>query len=496
MSCKVKNLGLGRSGLLMDEPLLWEKGKKGRCGMSISKSDVPEASLAGIAVRDDLNFPELSEIDVARHYTRLSSWNFGVDTGMYPLGSCTMKYNPKINDKMASAAGFTAAHPMLGDDECQGTLRLLYELQQALCTITGLDAASLQPSAGAQGELAGMLIFAAYHKSKNSTRSKILMPDTAHGTNPASAALCGYKPVPIAVNADGILNADEVRDLMDEETAGIMITNPNTLGLFESNIKEIADIIHAKGGLVYGDGANMNAVMGIIDLKKCGVDVMHWNVHKTLSTPHGGGGPGAGPICVVEELAQFLPSPHITFDGEKYHRKEDCPDSVGKVHSFHGNYGVLIRAYSYVLTMGEEYLRKASQLAVLNANYVKEKLRDCYHLAYDRPCMHEAVFSDKLQEQYKVSTLDIAKRLMDCGYHPPTIYFPLIVHGSIMIEPTETECLEDIDLFIKVMKDIAEEAKNDHDLLHKSPRRFKVKRLDETFAARNPCLTGTCAPLE
>lgn len=483
-------VGPGRSGLIMEEALLWEKGGKGRCGMSIPESDVPEAAVDSTICGDGPDFPDLSEVDVIRHYTRLSLWNFGVDTGLYPLGSCTMKYNPKINEKIAASPTFANAHPMIDDEYCQGALRLLHEMQKALCAITGLDAASLQPSAGAQGELAGMLIFAAYHKSKGSKRTKILMPDTAHGTNPASAALCGYKPVPIAVNENGVLNADEVRDLMDEETAGIMITNPNTLGLFESNIKEISDIVHAKGGLVYGDGANMNAVMGIVDLKKCGVDVMHWNVHKTLSTPHGGGGPGAGPICVTKELEKFLPSPHITFDGTTYRRQEECPDSLGRLHSFHGNYGVIIRAYSYVLTMGEKYLRKASQLAVLNANYVKEALRGDYYLAYDRTCMHEVVFSDKLQEKYKVSTLDIAKRLMDCGYHPPTIYFPLIVHGAIMIEPTETECKEELDEFIAVMKQIAEEAKSSPELLHDSPQRFKVRRLDETFAARNPCLTG------
>ncbi len=482
-------IGSGRNGLIMEEPLLWEKGRKGRCGMSIPEEDVPEAAVDPDICGGGPDFPDLGEVDIIRHYTRLSLWNFGVDSGFYPLGSCTMKYNPKINDKMASLPAFAEAHPMLEDEYCQGTLRLLYEMQQALCAITGLDAASLQPSAGAQGELAGMFIFAAYHKSHGSKRTKILMPDTAHGTNPASAALCGYKPVHIKVNEHGILNASEVLELMDKETAGIMITNPNTLGLFESNIREIADIIHAKGGLVYGDGANMNAVMGIVDLKKCGVDIMHWNVHKTLSTPHGGGGPGAGPICVTRELERFLPAPHIIFDGKIY-RRQDAPESVGKMHAFHGNYGVLIRAYSYILSMGEKYLRRASQLAVLNANYIKESLREDFHLAYDKTCMHEVVFSDKLQEKQKVSTLDIAKRLMDCGYHPPTIYFPLIVHGAMMIEPTETESREEIDQFIAVMKQIAREAQENPDLLRNSPQKFKVKRLDETFAARNPCLTG------
>ncbi len=482
--------GPGTSGLIMEEPLLWERGAAGRCGMSIPESDVPAASLDPGVAGEGPDFPDLSEVEVVRHYTRLSLWNFGIDTGMYPLGSCTMKYNPKINEKIAAMPGFAEAHPLLDDELCQGVLRIISEMEQALCRITGLDAASLQPSAGAQGELAGMLIFAAYHRSRGSRRTKILMPDTAHGTNPASAALCGYKPVKISVHADGILNVDEIRELMDEETAGIMITNPNTLGLFEAHIREIADIVHEKGGLVYGDGANMNALMGIVNLKKCGVDVMHWNVHKTLSTPHGGGGPGAGPICVTAELERFLPDPQITFDGTMYRRSSRGPDSIGRVHGFYGNFGVCLKGYAYILTMGEEYLRRASQLAVLNANYVKERLRNHYHIACDRVCMHEVVFSDRYQQKNRVTALDIAKRLMDCGYHPPTIYFPLIVDGAIMIEPTETESLEDLDEFIEVMKAIADEAARQPEILHSSPQRYKVRRLDETLAARNPCLVG------
>ena len=483
------NIGPGRSGLIMDEALLWEKGKKGRNGMSIPDSDVPAAPLAEELLGAGPDFPDLSEVEVVRHYTRLSQWNFGVDTGMYPLGSCTMKYNPKINEKHAGAEESTSVHPLLDDEDCQGTLRILYELQNFLAAITGLDAVSVHPAAGAQGELAGMLIFAAYHQSKGKKRSKILMPDTAHGTNPASAALCGYKPVAIKSGRRGVLNVEQIRELMDEETAGIMITNPNTLGLFEENIREIAEIVHEKGGLVYGDGANMNAIMGIVDLKKCGVDVLHLNLHKTFSTPHGGGGPGAGPVCVVEELKKFLPSPRIIFDGTTY-SQESGPESIGRLHGFHGNYGVLVRAYCYILSMGAEYLKKASQYAVLNASYVKVKLKDHLHLAYNRPCMHEAVFSDKKQQEYGVSTLDIAKRLMDYGYHPPTIYFPLVVSGAIMIEPTETESLEELDTFIEVVKKVVMEAETDPDVLHKAPGRFKVKRLDETQAARNPCLCG------
>jgi glycine dehydrogenase subunit 2 len=401
-----------------------------------------------------------------------------------------MKYNPKINDRHAAAAEITSAHPLLADDCCQGTLKIIHDLQQYLAAITGMDSCSVQPAAGAHGELTGMLIFAAYHHSRGSKRTKILMPDTAHGTNPASAALCGYKPVQVKSGKRGIIEVETVRELMDEETAGIMITNPNTIGLFEENIREIADIVHEKGGLVYGDGANMNAIMGIVDLKKCGVDVLHLNLHKTFSTPHGGGGPGAGPVCVVESLAKYLPGPLVELQSGEYRLERQRQDSVGRVHGFFGNFGVLVRAYCYILSMGAENLTKASRLAVLNACYIKVKLKDHLHLAYNRPCMHEAVFSDKFQQEHKITTLDMAKRLMDCGFHPPTIYFPLVVSGAIMIEPTETESLEDLDTFIEVFKNIAQEAKENPALLKASPQRFKVKRLDETLAARKPCLKG------
>lgn len=480
----------GASGIIQNEPLLWEKGKKGRCGMSIPASDVPATAFPAGLQGEGPAFPDLSEVDVVRHYTRLSQWNFGVDTGMYPLGSCTMKYNPKINEKVAATPQLAAAHPMLTDEQAQGALQVMYELQQYLAAITGLPGVTVQPAAGAHGELTGMLIFAAYHKSRGSRRTKILIPDTAHGTNPASAALCGYKPVPIKSGPNGIMDVASVAAVMDEETAGIMVTNPNTLGLFESNIREIAEIVHGKGGLVYGDGANMNAVMGIVSPKKCGVDVMHLNLHKTFSTPHGGGGPGAGPVCVTEELTRFLPVPRAIKVGDRYELDFNQPDSVGRVHAFHGNYSVLLRAYAYIRTMGAADLKKASQLAVLNAAYIKEKLKGTLPLAYDRPCMHECVFSDALLQEDKVSTLDLAKRLIDCGYHPPTIYFPLVVHGAIMIEPTETECKDDIDQFIEVMKMIVQEAKENPELLHQAPTRTKVRRLDETLAARHPCLRG------
>ncbi|WP_136808129.1 aminomethyl-transferring glycine dehydrogenase subunit GcvPB [Desulfosediminicola flagellatus] len=480
----------GTSGLIMNEPLLWERGKKGRKGMSIPEHDVPMVQVDSAVQGAGPDFPDLSEVDVVRHYTRLSQWNFGVDTGLYPLGSCTMKYNPKTNERQAATPAIAGAHPMLDDEYAQGTLKIMYDLQQYLKNITGMAAATLQPSAGAQGELTGMLIFDAYHRSKGSKRNKILIPDTAHGTNPASAALCGYKPVPVASNADGVLDVETIRQLMDEETAGIMVTNPNTLGLFETNIREVAEIVHAKGGLVYGDGANMNAIMGIVDLSKCGVDVMHLNLHKTFSTPHGGGGPGAGPVCVTKELEKFLPIPHVLKDDDTYRLDWDNPDSIGRVHGYHGNYGVLVKAYSYILTMGADGLKKASQLAVLNANYIKEKLKTALYLPYDKPCMHECVFSDAKQHELKITTLDIAKRLIDYGFHPPTVYFPLVVQGAIMIEPTETECKEDIDQFIETILVILEEAKENPEILHEAPTRTKLKRLDETLAARKPCLCG------
>lgn len=481
---------LGTTGLNLNEPLLWEKGKKGRSGMSIPRRDVAPHPLEGELVGDELDFPDLSEVDVVRHYTRLSTWNFGVDTGMYPLGSCTMKYNPKINEKLASLQGFAGAHPMLPDFLSQGALELMWELERHLAEITGMDAVTLQPAAGAHGELTGMLMIYAYLRSKGLRRSKIIVSDTAHGTNPASAALCGYRPVSVKSNVEGILSPEVVARAMDEDTAGIMLTNPNTLGLFEKNIKEIIEIVHAKGGLVYGDGANMNAVMGIVDMGKIGVDILHLNLHKTFSTPHGGGGPGSGPVCVRRALEPFLPVPRVVEKNQKYALSEDFPQSIGKLQAFYGNFGVMIRAYCYILTLGAHNLKRASQLAVLNANYIKEKLKGVFHLAYDRPCMHECVFSDKFQRANKVTTLDIAKRLMDYGYHPPTIYFPLVVKGAIMIEPTETESKEDIDQFVEACKAIAKEAEENPDLLREAPKHCKVKRMDEVGAARRPCLTG------
>jgi glycine dehydrogenase subunit 2 len=484
--------GPGISGLILEEPLLWEKGRQGRTAFSMPEQDVPEAVVAidEHLLTDDLDFPDLSELDVVRHYTRLSQWNFGIDTGMYPLGSCTMKYNPKINEKMAALPGISAAHPLLEDQFSQGMLRIMFDLQNFLAAITGMDAVSLQPAAGAQGELTGMLILAACFRKRGEKRTKILIPDTAHGTNPASAALCGFKPVPLKSNSDGTLDVQSVAEQMDEQTAGIMLTNPNTLGLFEESIREITALVHGKGGLVYGDGANMNAVMGMVDFKRCGVDVMHLNLHKTFSTPHGGGGPGAGPVCVVSELAEFLPAPWVREAEDGFQLQYDCPESIGRLHAFFGNFGVLVKAYAYILSMGAEHLKMASQLAVLNANYIRQSLRDVLDLAYNKPCMHECVFSDSWQHKDKVTTLDMAKRLIDYGYHPPTIYFPLVVPGAIMIEPTETENKEDIDQFIRVFKAVILEGKEDNEILRQAPTRTKRRRLDETLAARKPCLIG------
>ncbi|MBU1341779.1 MAG: aminomethyl-transferring glycine dehydrogenase subunit GcvPB [Proteobacteria bacterium] len=475
---------------MFNEPQLWDKSREGRCAMSLPKPDVDRKTLDNSLTGDAPDLPQLSELDVVRHYTRLSQWNFGVDSGMYPLGSCTMKYNPKTNEVQAARQGFAGAHPLAGDEFSQGALKLMYNLEQYLAKITGFDAVTLQPAAGAHGELAGMLMIHAFHAKNGKQRSKIIIPDTAHGTNPASASLCGYESVNIKSGEKGILDPATVAAVMDEDTAGIMVTNPNTLGLFESNIKEIADIVHSKGGLVYGDGANMNAIMGIVKPGKIGIDVLHLNLHKTFSTPHGGGGPGSGPVAVGKTLEPFLPIPRIVKDLDSYKFVTDCPDTIGRIHSFYGHFGIMVRAYAYILSMGGEGLKKASQLAVLNANYVKESLKGTLNLPYDRPCMHECVFNDKLQNEYHITTMDMAKRLLDYGFHPPTVYFPLVVDGAFMVEPTETESKEDIDQFIDAVKAIAKEAQTDPEKLKKAPFITKVTRLDEVGAARKPCLRG------
>ncbi|MEN8211935.1 MAG: aminomethyl-transferring glycine dehydrogenase subunit GcvPB [Thermodesulfobacteriota bacterium] len=480
----------GTKGLVFNEPNLWDKSRKGRCAISLPKADVDRVELDQNLIGETPELPQLSELDVVRHYTRLSQWNFGVDSGMYPLGSCTMKYNPKTNEVQAARQGFASAHPFAGEEFSQGALKLMYNLEQYLGSITGFDAVTLQPAAGAHGELAGMLMIHAYHAKKGKQRSKIIIPDTAHGTNPASATLCGYDSVNVRSGENGILEPEAVAAVMDEDTAGIMVTNPNTLGLFESNIKEIADIVHSKGGLVYGDGANMNAIMGIVKPGEIGIDVLHLNLHKTFSTPHGGGGPGSGPVAVVEELEPFLPIPRVVKELDSYKFVTDCPDTIGRIHTFYGHFSIMVRAYSYILSMGAKGLTDASRLAVLNANYIKESLKGTLNLPYDVPCMHECVFNDSIQKENHITTMDMAKRLLDYGFHPPTVYFPLVIEGSFMVEPTETESKEDIDQFIDAVKAIAKEAKTDPETLYKAPLLTKVTRLDEVTAARKPCLRG------
>jgi glycine dehydrogenase subunit 2 len=479
------------TGLIQEEPLIFEKGGKGRKGYSLPHWDIEKVEAKNFIpshlLRKDLQgFPELSEVEVVRHFTRLSQWNFGVESGFYPLGSCTMKYNPKVNEEIART--FAHIHPYTPQDLTQKILKLMVELEDFLAEITGMDHISLQPAAGAHGELAGMMMIKACLQKRGEKRTKVLVPDTAHGTNPSSLNMASYQMVGIASNEKGVINSEQVAQQMDEKVAAIMVTNPNTLGLFEEHLKEIAEIVHGKGGFVYCDGANLNALMGIVKLGDLGVDVVHINLHKTFSTPHGGGGPGAGPIAIKEELAPFLPIPIIERNGGIYRLNDDRPQSIGKIRAFYGNFGVLVRAYAYIISMGAEGLRKATEMAVLNANYLMEGLKGYFDLPYDRPCMHECVFTDRLQERYHVSTLDIAKRLIDYGFHPPTIYFPLVVKGALMIEPTETESKEGLDRFMNTMVMIAEEAKEKPDLLLQAPQRVKVRRLDEVFAARNPKL--------
>ncbi len=486
----------GTKGLLLKEPLIFEKSSEGRVGVEPASFDVPRADAAALIpgglLRDGLDgFPDLSEMDTVRHYTRLSQWNFGLDSGFYPLGSCTMKYNPKVNEDIAGMTGFTRIHPYQSEDLSQGALELMYELETYLAEISGMDAVTLQPSAGAHGELCGLLMIAEYFKSKGRPRTKVIIPDTAHGTNPASSHLAGLKVVPVKTEGKGVLTVEAVKAAIDRETAAVMLTNPNTLGLFESHIKEIADLVHSKGGFLYCDGANLNAIMGIMKLGDLGVDVVQFNLHKTFSTPHGGGGPGSGPVGVRKVLEPYLPVPRIKKAGKKYKLVTDRPKSIGRLKAFYGNFSIMVRAYSYIRRMGGEGLKRASETAILNANYIKERLKGTYQLAFDRPCMHECVFSDKLQQADGVSTMDVAKRLIDYGYHPPTVYFPLVVPGAIMVEPTETESLETMDKFIEAMKAIAQEAKTNPELLKNAPANTKVQRVDETRAAREPVLKWT-----
>ncbi len=480
----------GASGLVLHEPLLWERGRSGRSAISLPDAGVPKAApLPDELAGDGPNWPDLSELEVVRHYTRLSTWNFGVDTGMYPLGSCTMKYNPKLHERLAALPGFTEAHPLLPAEACQGALELIFDLERMLADIVGLEQASLQPAAGAHGELCGMLMIAAYHRHKGNRKTKVLMPDTAHGTNPATAAMAGFEEVKVPLGPDGRLEVATVAKLLTDDIAAIMVTNPNTLGIFESDLPAISKLLHERDALVYADGANLNAVMGRVDMGKMGVDVIHYNLHKSMSTPHGGGGPGSGPVAVAASLVPFLPGPRVQKTANGFVWNKDLPLSIGRLHAFHGQFGIYLRAYAYLLTLGQE-LRNASGLAVLAANYIQAKLKHAYDLPFDQPCMHECVFTDGRQKQDKITTLDIAKRLIDLGFHPPTVYFPLVVQGALMIEPTETEPKEELDAFIAAMLQIAEEAKTAPDTIRAAPSKTIVGRLDETSAARKPRLTG------
>ncbi len=474
------------------ENLLFEISRPGRRGAALPPLDVPDASRHELDPRytrpEVEGLPELSEVDVVRHYTRLSRLNYAIDLGLYPLGSCTMKYNPKINEKVARLQGFAEAHPQLPEDLAQGCLRLMHDLERALASICGMDRFTLQPAAGAQGELTGIMMARAFHADRGAPRQVVLIPDSAHGTNPSSAHLAGYRVEQIASNARGCVDLGALRRRMDATVAVLMLTNPNTLGVFESEIEEIARAVHAQGGLLYMDGANLNAFVGRARPGDMGVDVHHLNLHKTFSTPHGGGGPGAGPVGVKAALEPYLPVPVVEKQGERYGLRRDRPKTIGKVRAFHGNFGMFVRAYAYILALGPQGLRRMSETAVLNANYIRRKLQDVYHLPYDAPSLHEVVFSDRNLEAAGVHTLDIAKRLMDYGFHPPTIYFPLIVKGALMIEPTESESREELDLFISAMRAIDEEARRDPELLRTAPHATPIRRLDEVGAARNPVL--------
>lgn len=438
--------------------------------------------------KDLIGLPQLSESEVMRHYKELSDRNFCIEKGFYPLGSCTMKYNPKVNELLANLEGFGNLHPMQSDEDSQGALELMYNLQEKLKYITGMSAITLQPAAGAHGELTGMMIVKKYFETKGEKRTKVIIPDSAHGTNPASAKMCGFEIVEVKSDEKGQVDIEALKELLDESVAAIMMTNPNTLGIFEEKVLEISELMHNNGSLLYYDGANFNAIMGWTNPALMGFDIVHINLHKTFATPHGGGGPGAGPVGVVEKLKDFLPSPIVekSSDG-KYYRNYDIKHSIGKVRSFFGNFGVLVRAYAYILMMGNN-LQLASADAVLNANYIKEKLKGVYDLPYDEPCMHEFVLSGEKQHHQGVSTLGIAKRLMDSNCHPPTVYFPLIVHEAIMIEPTESENKKVLDDFIDTMLKIAKEIEENPEEVLKSPKTTPVKKLDETLAARQPNL--------
>ena len=478
------------------DKLVFELSKKGRVGYSLPSckwSDTTEALPSYLKRGSAPDLPEVSEIDVVRHYTNLSQMNFGVDTGFYPLGSCTMKYNPKINEEIANMSAFQMLHPLQPDSSVQGALAVYDGLDKALAEITGLSHFTFAPCAGAHGELTGLMIMRKYHILRGDLkRTKIIVPDSAHGTNPASAAVCGLQVVEVKSREDGRIDVHDLKPLLDETVAGIMMTNPNTLGLFEKDIKEIASLVHGCGGLLYYDGANLNPLLGVVRPGDMGFDIMHINLHKTFSTPHGGGGPGSGPVGVAKNLVHCLPVPRVirNEDGSFSRVGEcECPETAGEVSGFTGNFAVMLRAYAYILMLGKQNLKYAGMYSVLNANYVKETLKDCYKLPIPGVCKHEFVF-DGLLEPNGVSTLDVAKRLLDYGFHAPTIYFPLLFHQAIMIEPTETESKETIDAFMDAMRKIAGEAKSNPDYLKSAPHNTPISRPDETTAARNPLLNS------
>lgn len=472
------------------DKLIFELSKPGRKAYKLPPLDVEENELNTLIPSEFLNdeeldLPEVSELDVIRHYTNLSDKNYGLDTGFYPLGSCTMKYNPKINEDVASYSSFANIHPLQSEDCVQGSLQVMYELQESLSEIAGMDYTTLHPAAGAHGETTGIMLIKAYHEKRGDfKRNKIIVPDSAHGTNPATAAVVGYSIIEIKSTKEGTVDIEALKAAVGDDTAGLMLTNPNTLGLFEKDIKEITSTIHEAGGLCYYDGANMNAIMGHARPGDMGFDVVHYNVHKTLSTPHGGGGPGAGPVGCKDLLSEFLPVPVVEKDDDRYILNYDRPDSIGKVKDFYGHFGILLRTYTYILSMGSDGLKKVSEMAVLNANYMKEKLKAYYKLPVDGLVKHEVLF-DGLKDPGNVTTLDVAKRLLDYGYHPPTVYFPLVVNEALMIEPTETESKETIDGFIDAMIKISEEAKSNPELLKKAPCNTIVRRPDELKAAKD-----------
>jgi len=467
------------------EKTLFEKSRAGRKGYTLPVLDVNKTEVAdGILRKIDLPLPEISENEIARHFTKLSHLNFSIEEGLYPLGSCTMKYNPKINEYTASLPGFIDLHPISEVRNAQGALQLMYELQELLKEITGLQGCTLQPAAGSHGEFTGISMIAAYH-AKDSKRKYILIPDSAHGTNPASSTIAGFSIVAVKSNEKGLVDLEDLKSKCNDEVAGFMLTNPNTLGLFETQIIEIEKLIHGCGGLMYMDGANMNALMGIVRPGDMGFDCVHLNLHKTFSTPHGGGGPGSGPVCVSEKLVDYLPVPRVIKTGESYDLSYDFPKSIGKVMAFYGNFGILIRAYTYIRILGGEGLKKVSENAIINANYLLSRLKEYFELPHDERCMHEFVLSGDRQKKLGVTTKDMAKRLLDYGYHAPTIYFPLIVHEALLVEPTETESLESLDSFADALIQIAKEAETSPELVKDSPQKTPVKRLDDALAARN-----------